>query len=68
MKEDIENLKNKVYQRFYSIYKRMLSYCLKCRKYTESKNPNVARENNGRIIILSKCAVCGRQKSKFIEE
>ena len=46
----------------------MLSYCLKCRKYTESKNPNVARENNGRIIILSKCAVCGRQKSKFIEE
>ena len=46
----------------------MLSYCLKYRKYTESKNPNVARENNGRIIILSKRAVCGRQKSKFIEE
>ena len=35
----------------------MLSYCLKCRKNTESKNPNVARTKNGRIILLSKCVV-----------
>ena len=26
----------------------MLSYCLKCRKNTESKNPKVARTKNGR--------------------
>ena len=33
----------------------MLSYCLKCRKNTESKNPKVARTKNGRIMVLSKC-------------
>ena len=31
----------------------MLSYCLKCRKNTESKNPKVARTKNGRIMLLS---------------
>ena len=46
----------------------MLSHCLKCRKNTESKNPKVAKTNNGRIMLLSKCAVCDRKKSKFIKE
>ena len=32
----------------------MLSYCLKCRKNTKSKNPKVARTKNRRIILLSK--------------
>ena len=32
----------------------MLSYCLKCRKNTENKNP--------------KCEVCHSQKSKFIKQ
>ena len=36
----------------------MLSYCLKCRKNTESKNPNVTRTKNGRIMLLSKCVLC----------
>ena len=40
MKQETKNLKaSTVYQRFQSIYKTMLSYCLKCRKNTESKNP-----------------------------
>ena len=46
----------------------MLSYCLKCRKNTESKNPKVVRTKNGRIMLLSKCAVCNSKKSKFIKE
>ena len=46
----------------------MLSYCLKCRKNTESKNPKVARTKNGRIMLLSKCAVCDSEKSKFIKQ
>ena len=46
----------------------MLSRCLKCRKNTESKNPKVAKTNNGRIMLLSKCAVYDRKKSKFIKE
>ena len=46
----------------------MLSYCLKSRKNTESKNPKVVRTKNGRIMLLSKCAVCNSKKSKFIKE
>ena len=46
----------------------MLSYCLKCRKNTESKNPKVARTKNGRIMLLSKRAVCDSKKSKFIKQ
>ena len=46
----------------------MLSYCLKCRKNTKSKNPEVVRTNNGRIILLSKCAVYNHKKSKCIKE
>ena len=41
----------------------MLSYRLKCRKNTESKNPKVAMAKNGRIMLLSKCAVCDCKKS-----
>ena len=40
----------------------MLSYCLKCRKNTESNNPKVARTENGRIMLLSKCAVIKEQE------
>ena len=34
----------------------MLSYCLKCRKNTESIDPKVSATSNGRTMILSKCA------------
>ena len=40
----------------------MLSYCLKCRKNTESKNTKVARTKNRSIMLLSKCAVCDSKK------
>ena len=46
----------------------MLSYCLKCRKNTESKNRKAARTKNVRIMLLSKCAVCDSKKSKFIKQ
>ena len=35
----------------------MLSYCLKCKKNTESINPKVSKTTSGKTIILSKCAV-----------
>ena len=44
----------------------MLSYCLKCKKNTESINPRVSATS--RIMILSKCATCGSKKSKFIKK
>ena len=46
----------------------MLSYCLKCRKITDSKNPKVVKSKYARIMLLSKCPVCNSKKSKFIKE
>ena len=46
----------------------MLSYCLKCKRNTESIIPKVLETTNGKAIILSKCAICGSKKSKFIKE
>ena len=48
----------------------MFSYCFKWKKKknTESRNPNVARTKNGRIILLSKCAVCDGKRSKYIKQ
>ena len=46
----------------------MLSYCLKCRKNTEIKNPKVVKTKNGRTMLSSNCAVSCFNKSKFIKE
>ena len=46
----------------------MLSYCLKYKKNTENINPIVSKTTNGKTMILSKCAICGSKKSKFIKE
>ena len=46
----------------------MLSYCLKCKKNTESINPLVSKTKNGGAMILSKCAICGTKKLRFIEK
>ena len=46
----------------------MLSYCLKCKRNTESISPKVSKTTNGKAIILSACAKCGSKKSKFIKE
>ena len=45
----------------------MKSYCLKCRKDTESINPRVSNTSNGRTMKLSKCAVCSSKKSRFLK-
>ena len=45
----------------------MLSYYLKCRKNTGSKNPKTVKTKNRRIMLLSKCAVCDSKKSGFIK-
>ena len=45
----------------------MKSYCLKCRKNTKNINPRVSKTSNGRTMVLSKCAICGSKKSRFIK-
>ena len=46
----------------------MKSYCLKCKKYTKNINPQVSSTSNGKMMILSKCEICGSKKSKFIKK
>ena len=41
---------------------------MKCGKNTESKNPRIAVTKNGRIMLLSKYAVCDSKKSSFIKK
>ena len=45
----------------------MKSCCLKCRKDTENINLKVSSTSNGKAMILSKCAICGSKKSRFIK-
>ena len=45
----------------------MESYCLKCRKDIENINPRVSNTSKGRAMVLSKCAICGSTKSRFIK-
>ena len=38
----------------------MLLSCLKFRKNKESNNPRMAKINKGKLILLSRCAVCDK--------
>ena len=50
----------------FATYK-MESYCLKCKKNTENIDPKISSTSNGKAMILSKCAICGSKKSRFIK-
>ena len=46
----------------------MNSYCLSCKKDTENINPKIVRTKNNILMMLSKCAICDNQKSRFISQ
>ena len=56
-----------IYQNFLSNYKTMLSYCLKFREKTGSKNPRIVNTKNGRIMPSSYYPICCSKKSRFIK-
>ena len=41
---------------------------MKCRKDTENIDPRVSNKSNGKKTILSKYAICGSKKSRFIKD
>ena len=45
----------------------MESYCLKCKKDTVNIDPEVSSTSNDRVMILSKCALGGSKKFRFIK-
>ena len=46
----------------------MKTYCVKCRKDTENIDPKMVRTKNNRLVMQSKCSVCGIKKSRFLKE
>ena len=40
---------------------------MKCRKDTKNINARVSNTSNSRSMIVSKCAICGNKKSRFIK-
>ena len=44
------------------------TYCLVCKKYKENANPKTVRNRQNRLMIQSKCSICGSKKSRFIKE
>ena len=55
----------KIYLQFFTdwFYKnKMKTYCVKCRKDTEYIDPEMVRTKNNRLVMQSKCPVCGIKK------
>ena len=48
----------------------MSTYCMKCRKDTENTDPKMVRTIifYNRLVMQSKCSVCGIKKSRFVKE
>ena len=45
----------------------MESNFMKCKNYTKDIDLRFSGTKNGKAMILSKCAICGSKKSKFIK-
>ena len=46
----------------------MKTYCVRRRKDTENIDPKMFRTKNDRLIMQSKCSVCGIKKTIFVKE
>ena len=46
----------------------MNTYCLKCKKDTANIDPKIVKTKNNRLLVQSKCSVCGTKKSRFVNE
>ena len=41
---------------------------MKCKKDTENIDPKIVGTKNDRLVMQSKCSVCGIKKPRFIKE
>ena len=44
---------------------KMNTYCVKYKRDTENIDPKMFRTKNKRLIMQSKCPICGIKKSRF---
>ena len=47
---------------------KMKTYCIKCTQDAENIDPKIVRTKNNRLVMQSKCSVCGIKKSRFVRE
>ena len=46
----------------------MKTYCLKCKTNTDNIDPKMFKTKNNKLIMQSKCSVCGTKKSRFVKK
>ena len=46
----------------------MKTYCLKGKTNTDSIDPKIIKTTNNRLLMQSKCSVCGTKKSRFVKK
>ena len=46
----------------------MFTYCLVCKENTKNIDAKMIKTKNGKLVLLSKCAVCGNKKSRIMKE
>ena len=46
----------------------MNTYCLKCKKDTANIDPKMVKTKNNRLLMQSKCSVCGTKKSRLVKK
>ena len=46
----------------------MNTYCVKCKKDTETIASKIFRTKNNRLIMQAKCPVCRIKKPRFVKE
>ena len=46
----------------------MNTNCLKCKKETFNIDLKMVKTKNNRLLMQSKCSVCGTKKSRFVKE
>ena len=46
----------------------METYCFKCRQYIKNIKLQIISTSNGKLMILSRCAISNSKKSKFIKK
>ena len=45
----------------------MLTYCLKCKVNIKNIDSEIAKIRNNRLMLPSKCAICGSKKTRFMK-
>ena len=46
----------------------MKTYWVKCKRDTENIDPKMVKEKKNRLVMQSKCSVCGIKMSRYVRE